>query len=73
MNHVRLPIGGTIIIVVELDEKEDPVTSIGQSTTDDLFPEIKLKWQLENMNSNAYLLEILSTCVHPIYCLRNVV
>jgi hypothetical protein len=36
-----LLIGGSVIIVVELDEKEDLVMSIGQSTTEDRFPEIK--------------------------------
>ena len=33
----------TVIIIVEVDEKEDPVTSIGQSTMEDLFPEINWK------------------------------
>ena len=47
--------------------------SIGQSTTDDLFPEMKLKWRLENVNLNACLLEKLSARVHPTYRLRNVV
>lgn len=39
LHHTRLLIGGSVIIVVELDEKEDLFTSIGQSTTEDLFPE----------------------------------
>jgi len=36
-----LLIAGSVIIIIEGDEKEDPLMSIGQSTTEDLFPEIK--------------------------------
>jgi hypothetical protein len=32
---------GPVIIVVEFDENKDPFTSIGQSTPDDLFPDMK--------------------------------
>jgi hypothetical protein len=67
-------IGGSIIIIVELNEKEDPVTSIGQSTTEDLFPEIK--YQIGNVNRETgriCLLEMPSACVHLTYCMRNVV
>jgi len=67
-------IGGSVIIIVELNEKEDPVMSIGQSTTEDLFPEIKS--HIGNVNRETgriCLLEKLSTCVHLTHCLRNVV
>jgi hypothetical protein len=33
--------GGSVIVTVELNEKKYPVTSIGQSTAENLFPEIK--------------------------------
>jgi hypothetical protein len=48
-------VGGSVIIVIELDEKEDPVTSIGQSTTEDLFPEIsKLVTWRQKLRGSAY-------------------
>jgi hypothetical protein len=67
-----LLIGGSVIIVTELDEKKDPVISIGQSTTEDLFPEIKKQTGVLNLKAGRICLpEKLSARVHLTYCLRN--
>ena len=74
MNRNRLFIGGSVIIIVELNEKENPVTSIGQSTAENLFPEIKSHIRnVKRETGRICLLEKLPTCVYLAYCLRNMV